>query len=124
MCGEMWMDVYLDTLDEDEMELVETLDSDTKFRFGDGMEMKSIKCMKIPATIGNKRVMICTDVVKSDIALLMSRSSMKRANMVLDFVNDTVKTLGSTIRLESTFSGHYCIPLTNKLLDNKENYSN
>ena len=44
--------------------------------------------------------------------------------MVLDFVNDTVQVLGDTIRLESTFSGHYCILLTIKLLDTKIKYSN
>ena len=92
VCGETWINVYLDMLNEEEMSLVETLDSDTKFKFGDGVEMKSIKRMKIPATLGKKRVLICTDVVKSEIPLLMSRSSMKRANMVLDFVNDTVNT--------------------------------
>ena len=124
VCGVTWMDAFLDTLNDDEKKLVETSYSDTKFKFGDGIETKSIKLMKIPATLGNKRIMISTDVVESDIPLLLSRSSMKRGNMVLDFVHDAVKTLGSTIKLESTFSGHYCIPLTNKLLDTKENYSN
>ena len=122
VCGEPWMKVYLEILGDDEMKLVETTHSDTKFRFGDGVEIKSLRCMKIPATIGDKRVMICTDVVASDIPLLLSRSSMKKSNMVLDFVKDTVKVLGTTIQLESTFSGHYCIPLTNKLLVNKKNY--
>ena len=124
VCGETWMKVYLDTLDENDMKLVETLHSDSKFRFGDGIEVKSTKLMKIPATIGKKKVMINTDVVRNDIPLLMSRSAMKRSNMVLDFVNDTVQVLGDTIRLESTFSGHYCIPLTRKLLDTKIKYSN
>ena len=121
VCGETWMRVYLETLDDSDLKLVETVHSDTKFRFGDGIEIESLRLMKIPATIGDKRVIICTDVVSSDIPLLMSRSAMNKSNMVLCFVKDTVKVLGTTIRLESTFSGHYCMPLTNKLLDSKDN---
>ena len=34
VCGETWMKVYLDTLDENDMKLVEI--SDSKFTFGDG----------------------------------------------------------------------------------------
>ena len=77
VCGETWMKVYLDTLDENDMKLVETLHSDSKFIYGDGIEVKSTQLMKIPATIGKKKLMIKIDVVRNDILLLMSRSAMK-----------------------------------------------
>ena len=49
---------------------------------------------------------------------------MKKSNMVLDFVNDTVNVLGENIELECTVSGHYCIPLYNTLLDIKSKFYN
>ena len=88
------MNMYLDTLHGDDKALVEVLYSDKEFRFGDGVEVTSSKLVKIPALIGHKKVMIYTDVVSNEIPLLLSRSSMKKSNMVLDFVNDTVSVLG------------------------------
>ena len=117
VCGNTWLNMYLDTLHGDDKSLVEVLYSDTKFRFGDGVEVTSSKLVKIPAYIGHKKVMICTDVVSNEIPLLLSRSSMKKSNMILNFVNDTVSVLGEDIELECTVSGHYCIPLSNTLLD-------
>ena len=117
VCGETWLELYLDTLQEADKALVQVSQSDTKFRFGDGVEVKSSKMVTIPALIGHQKILINTDVVSNDIPLLLSRSSMKRSGMVLDFVNDTVNVLGETIDLVCTTSGHYCIPLSNTLLD-------
>ena len=117
VCGDKWLKLYLDTLKDEDKDLVEVMSSDTKFRFGDGVEVTSSKLVKIPALIGHKKVMISTDVVSNVIPLLLSRSAMKNSNMVLNFVNDTVNVLGETINLQCTVSGHYCIPLSNTLLD-------
>lgn len=43
--------------------------------------------------------MLNTDVVVSDIPLLLSRKSMKNADMTLDLKNDKVTIFGETIRL-------------------------
>ena len=51
------------------------------------------------------------DVVDSDLPLPLSLSSMKRAKVKLDVENDSAETLGSTIPLNHTSSGHYCIPI-------------
>ena len=48
----------------------------------------------------------------SDIPLLLSRSSMKKANMDLNFEDDTVKAFNQDINLVVTKSGHYVLPLT------------
>ena len=74
LCGATWLNMYLDTLHSDDKALVEVLYSDTKFRFGDGVEVTSSKLVKIPALIGHKKVMIYTDVVSNEIPLLLSRS--------------------------------------------------
>ena len=56
--------------------------------------------------------MIKTDVNNSDIPLLLSRASMKRADMNLNFKDDTASVFGKTIELVETKSGHYAVPLT------------
>ena len=38
-------------------------ESNTKFRFGDMSTFTSMTCAKIPASIGNKNVIIETDVI-------------------------------------------------------------
>ena len=55
MCGESWLNNYIDILSDDKQKVV-TSKSDTKFKFGDGNTVQAIKEVKIPAQIGNKEV--------------------------------------------------------------------
>ena len=54
---------------------------------------------------------IKTDIVDSDIPLLLSRSAMKKAGVKKDLENDTAEILGEQVSLNLTSSGHYCIPI-------------
>ena len=65
----------------------------------------------IPARIGDKSVNICTDVVNTEIPLLLSRDAMKKAYTEINFVTDTVKMFGVEQKVEITSSGHYALPL-------------
>ena len=65
VCGNTWLNMYLDTLQEQDKALVRVVHSDTKFRFGDGVEVTSSRLVEFPALIGHKRVMISTDVVSN-----------------------------------------------------------
>ena len=56
--------------------------------------------------------MIKTDVTNSDTPLLLSRASMKRADMKPNFKDDTASVFGKTIELVVTKNGHCAIPLT------------
>ena len=51
-------------------------------------------------------------VVDQDILLLLSRASMKTADMQIDFHDDTVQALGQLIKASVTCNGHYILPLT------------
>ena len=53
------------------------------------------------------------DIIPSNIPLLLSKRSMKRANMKLNFENDTITAFGQPINLIVTKSGHYAIPIPN-----------
>ena len=45
----------------------------------DGRRLISVKPATIPATIGSCKVEIKTDIIDSDIALLLSKAAMKKA---------------------------------------------
>ena len=74
--------------------------------------MQSTKTACIPAYIGPQKVHINTAVVYQDIPLLLSRLPMKKANMCINFDDDTAHALGHMINLSITRSGHYILPLT------------
>ena len=56
--------------------------------------------------------MLNTDIVASDIPLLLSRKSMKKTDMTFDFKNDNAIIFGESVKLITTKSGHYTIPIS------------
>ena len=112
VCGQAWLNTYLNSLNESDQSKVSYRNSSSSYRSGDGNKVMATKSVQIPAVIGNQSAMIETDIVHSDIPLLLSRSSMKKANMHLNFEDDTVKAFNQDINLVVTKSGHYVLPLT------------
>ena len=96
-------------MDEVEKQSVQIHPSNTVFKFGDGHEVVSRERHRIPAFIGKKKLFIETNVVDSEIPLLLSKAAMKKAGSKLDFCHDTVTMLGENVKLSFTESGHYCI---------------
>ena len=76
--------------------------SNTKFRFGDGVKIKSVKKVKFPAFIGSKKVFIEANIVDNEILLLLRRASMKREKLVLDFSRDMAVVFDESINLMCT----------------------
>ena len=83
VCGAVWLDCYLNSLSTEDKKLVKTEDSSTKFRFGSGDPVPSIKRVIMPAEISGKKIFIRTEVVECDLPLLLSKEAMKRTNTVL-----------------------------------------
>ena len=114
VAGAIWVDEYLSTLTKSQLKSVKsTTETDVKFKFGDGQEVKSIKRYKFPVVIGGECFFLCVEVVKNDIPLLLSSAAMKRGKMVIDFGKDTL-TIGKSnvVKLIVTTSGHYAVPLS------------
>ena len=106
------MQKYLETLTEKQRkESVIIAPSSERFRFGGGEVLRSKGLYKIPAVMAGKHVEIKTDVVLSDIPLLLSLGSMKKAGILLDTATDTAEVLGKRVNLNFTTSGHYCLSL-------------
>ena len=117
VCGKGWLEAYLDCLSKEDKHKVKVEKSQVNFKFGDNKPDKSEKKYRLPAIIHGKQVSIETQVVEAEIPLLLSRQSMKKANMVIDYKNDTVQAFGVMKKINFTESGHYGIKLGNNLIE-------
>ena len=111
VCGQNWMDSYINSLNEVDRKKIKQTTGERTFKFGGGTRLKSRAEYCLPAVIAGKEVTIKTDVVGSDIPLLLSRTAMKRAGVKMDLENDSATIFGKDIALNLTTSGHYCIPI-------------
>ena len=101
------MKCYVYSLSEEEKHNIKSFKSNTEFKFADGKIVTSEKCISIPCKIAGERLNVVTDVVKSEIPLLLSKESMKKAGTKIDFVKNKVIIFGKEIGLLFTSSGHY-----------------
>lgn len=111
LCGKKWFDDYLDYLGEEMNDEVEYAKGEKTYIFGGGEPVKSLACCRIPAFLAGKRVSIEVDVVPNDLPLIYSLGDMKKAQIKLDFTNDTAEIFGQIINLKITESGHYSVPV-------------
>ena len=119
VCGQDWLDSFIDTLCKDERNSILCEKSSAVYRFGDGNRMKALKSVTIPCILAGKKIKVKTDVVDCTIPLLLSRSSMKRAGMIINLNDDTVLVFGKQVKLENTSMGHYILPITHAISANK-----
>ena len=112
VCGSKWMDEFLSSLPESQRERVKMETSDKPFRFGDGVIVNSTKKTMIPACIGDKPVMIATEIVDANIPLLLSIKAMKAGKFKIEFDTDEILAFGQKIALQTTTNGLYALPLT------------
>ena len=88
-CGENWQEHYLNSLHETDKYKIQQTVGQRIFKFGGGERLKSKGEYSLPAVIAGKEVIIRTDVVESDIPLLLSRKAMKTAEVKIDLKHDT-----------------------------------
>ena len=112
VCGEKWLNNYIECLSQHDKAAIKEESTTSSFTFGDGRSIKSNKCLVLPCYIAGMRSEIKTDVVPCEIPLLMSKAAMKRAKMLINFENDSAVICGRKVKLISTASGHYCLPLS------------
>ncbi|KAI8519243.1 hypothetical protein Bbelb_025000 [Branchiostoma belcheri] len=111
VCGVAWLKQYLSALSDKDQKYVKQEASSNVFKFGGGEKLSSLGKYSIPAKLAGKDVLIVTDVVDSDIPLLLSLDAMKKANIVLHTRDDRATIFGRSVNLNLTTSGHYCAPL-------------
>ena len=111
VAGRIWYDEYLSTLSAGDRMNVKETESKSVFRFGDGVETKSLLCASVPVLIGRHKFVLDMEIVPNEIPLLISKSAMKQMGMKLDFAKDIAIVRGEEVRLICTSTGHYCFPL-------------
>lgn len=111
VCGKEWLNCFLETIQTEERDKMEIKPSSTKFKFGTGDVVKSNGKLLLPAFIAGKKVNIETDIIDSDIPLLLSQNAMQKADTKIDFATDKISMFGKQIDLIFTSSGHYAIPV-------------
>ena len=109
VCGQNWLKCFEDSLDEGVS--IKKRSSCATFKFGNGRPVQSLKKVALPVTIENDKISQETDVVDTDIPLLLSKTTMKKPSTVTDFNKDTTMMFGKQQPLVKTTSGHYAIPL-------------
>ena len=114
VCGRVWLQCYLDALNESDKSSVQEQESSSKFKFGDDVVQTSLKKVIIPADINGTKVKIETDVIDNSLPLLLSKSATQKAATKIDFKNNKVTMFGKVQDLHFTTSEHYCIPLDRK----------
>ena len=114
VCGEKWLEEYIDRLDKYDKALLKEYRTDKCFRFGDAKLIKAHKRMKIPGYIGEVKMEIETEVIMQDIPLLLSKTFMKSLRVVIDVGDDRIHWRGGEIKtLKITSTGHYAIDISN-----------
>ena len=112
VCGTKWLEEYEDVLDERDRKLVKEGKTERYFRFGDGKSVKALKRVWIPGYIGKEKIRIGTEVIESDIPLLLSKTFMKEMGMIIDLVDDRIYWRKGEIKdLKITSTGHYAIAI-------------
>ena len=111
VCGASWLDSYTETLSECYRKKIIRSKSETKYKFGDGKTVSSLKSVSIPAQIGKREVSIKTDVIDNELPLLLSKEAMKKAQTKIDFTKDKINILSQKMDIKFTSSGHYSIPI-------------
>ena len=121
VCGTKWYKCFLETsTDAQKKKKIVKIKGVRTFKFSDGNKLNSLYKVILPCAIADIEVSIITDVVNSDIPLLLSKYAMKRAGTCLSFEDDTVTMIKKKIPLRCTSSGHYNVPITKPLPDKRK----
>ena len=80
-CGNEWFSQYVNNLCEQDQQQIQYSERNHMYRFGGGKNVKATHRAKIMALIGNNHIKNRTDVIENDIPLLLSKLSMKKAEM-------------------------------------------
>ena len=90
VCGSNFLENDCQQLSEQDRQNVIEQSSNSNFNFGDGNSTRSKMQIILPYYINGKRSNIETEVVSCNIPLLLSKKSMTKGKMCLDFGNYTI----------------------------------
>ena len=112
VAGEDWFSKYVENLSTSDKLKIKVEASSESFTFGDGNTHKAKRRITFPCWVGGKTANITTDIVECKIPLLLSRRSMSKVGMIIDFSKHIATVQERAIKLKVTHSGHYALPIS------------
>ena len=112
VCGRLWFDEEMKSLSKEDKSKVLLGESSKPFLFGDGKQFVSSIAAIIPVNIGQHRVSTRTNIINSDIPLLLPMSTTKNGQIGLNFQKNPIKFLGDKTLLNTTSNGLHAITIT------------
>ena len=112
VAGKVWVDRYINTLPQSDIDSITEEKVMNKFKFGDGKEVLSDVKITLPVVIGGVKQFLSTSVINSNLPLLLSFESLNRNKVIIDFGKLTMKIGDKELLLKrTTQSGHLLLPL-------------
>ena len=90
---------YVKSLPNKYRSQIESFPSNTVFKFGDGRKVTATKRVIFPVFIAQTNCKINAEIVKENISLLLSKTSLKRARAVIDMNNDKATIFAKEMNL-------------------------
>ena len=112
VAGEEWMSKYIENLSVSDRLKIKVETSNESFTFGDGKTHAALRRITFPCWVGGKAADITTDIVDCKIPLLLSRKSMSKVGMIINFATHIATINNRHIKLKRTNSGHYALPIS------------
>ena len=112
VAGQVWINEFISSLSDTERKEIKECKSSSLFRFGDGVEIRSKKVITIPVVLGRQKFFLDVEVVVNDIPLLISKATMKKLQMKLDFTQDLARIGNEEVKLFCNSRGHYSLSVT------------
>ena len=106
-----WITNYTKNIDDYSINQVLYKKSNTPFRSSDGRKVYLQKKATIPAEIGKTPCNIEVEIVDAKIQLLLSKSSLMKANTLINLQNDKVTIFDEDIDIKLSSNRHYAIDI-------------
>ena len=120
ICASGWFKVYTDSLNEQQKSKIILRSNNSLFKFADRSVTKTLKGVELLITIADVEIMLTTDIIDRDILLPLSKGSMKKADIQINFKQDKVTLLVNDVSLEINSSGHYRITIKPSKLPHRD----
>ena len=116
--GEKWLLNFIKYLVNTALNKVQVIPSRKVFKFGDGQKVYLKYKAIIPVKIGKTNCYIQTEIVNEKILLLLSGSSLKKADTYINIKDDKVQTFDQDINVCMTTNGHYAVEILSEKVCN------
>ena len=109
--GQQWKDKFFDNFSQTDLDEVKIEKATTRYRFGGEKPVPAKERVTFPCFILGERTKLTADVVPRDVPFLMSKGEMKARGFKIDFDSDSLSIKDKCHELETTYNGHFKLPL-------------